>query len=292
MDINVNEFKKQFKFDDNQTSNAMRAKLVLFFVTKISRLRPDMTPAVICDRLDDWGYPGITPSEVIEAFTKDPDIRKSDRRDGAYEISLTAENRFINEIRIYETRLLQKTSVISIFGILLGVVVILLTLVVYNTATYHPMVRDLSWPEFRRRTGFDQPSTQSIERAKYFLYFITEVVELRDDMTPEVIEERLRDIGYTEITAHEIEKGFSLDPEIQASIKRADAFEISPLVFEKFETQLDIQFPGKELITLDWITKHIPATAIWGMIVSSVAIISACFEAGYWLGKRNSNSPK
>lgn len=283
MTLDVKTYRKQVGFDELGTSPAERAKYLLFFVTRLARLRNDMTPAVIVERLYDWGYDDITADEIISAFHTDSDVRSSKTRKGAYEITQVAEMRVRKHLKSLEAQVWRSTTIQVVVGITVMALIALLALVAYNLATSKVTVRELSFPEFRRRIGFDETSTDPSDRAKYFLYFITKVVELREDMTPDVIEERLKDIGYFDITAAEITDAFLQDADIQESQHRQGAFQISPLAQDKFEVMLDLQFPPAETLTLEWLWRHIPIEG-WGAVSAGIlALISGSFALGYRL---------
>lgn len=292
MNIGIEDYRKYIKFDDPHVSLADRAKYLLFFVTRLAELRDDMTPAVIADRLNDWGYPGVTVEEIVLAFAYDPDVIPSKAREGAYTITQVAQKRIYENLKSIETKTWHKTLLQSMLIVVAVSMIALLSIVGYNFATGKEMVRDLSFPEFRRRIQFDEPTTSPAQRAKYFLYFITKVMQLREDMTAEVIEERLLDIGYNEMTAAEINQTFSLDPDIRPSVHRPDAFEISPIALEKFEIMLDIQVPATEVLTMAWLWRHIPFKGWLSLITGLVGLISSSFSLGYWIAVQSPSKNK
>lgn len=73
---------------------------------------------------------------------------------------------------------------------------------------------DLSFPEYCRRTRFSSEDMSNIERAKLLLFYITEIIELRKDMTPVVIAQRLRDLDYHNINENDIKNAFENDKNI------------------------------------------------------------------------------
>ncbi|MFH1673386.1 MAG: hypothetical protein ABIF87_08175 [Pseudomonadota bacterium] len=97
---------------------------------------------------------------------------------------------------------------------------------------------NVSIPEFRKRVEFDMPTTSAEERAKWLLFFVTRVAKLRNDMTPDVIEERLYDWGYNDITTEQITEYFSNNEDIRPSRQRSGAFEVTPVTFERMTKYL------------------------------------------------------
>lgn len=97
---------------------------------------------------------------------------------------------------------------------------------------------NVSIPEFRKRVKFDMPTTSAEQRAKWLLFFVTRVAKLRNDMTPDVIEERLYDWGYNDITAEQITEYFSNNEDIRPSRQRSSAFEATPVAFERMKKYL------------------------------------------------------
>ncbi len=281
MAIGDKEFRELFSFDNKMTSNEDHAKLLLFFVTRVAQLRNDMTPEVISQRLHDWGY-NFSPDEIRTSFQNDNDIRLSKQRKNAFEISPPAEIIMKKKIRNHQARhgfFLKLPVIIAISSI--GV---LLFIVAYHLSTVNLNVRDLSLPEFRKRIGFDEKTTSPSDRATYFLYFITQVTKLRDDMTPDVIEARLTDIGYTDINESQIQLSFQKDPNIIKSANRTNAYQINPKSLDSFDRKLELQMPKKETLTIDWLVRHMPLTG-WSVIVAGLmCILSGAFMAGYKFG--------
>ena len=284
--MNVDKYREQVKFDAPDTPPSQRAKLLLFYVTKLAELRNDMTPEIIKNRLHDWGYDDITVPEIQKAFDKDPDVRQSWTRKDAYEITKVAEKKFKKKFNLLDMQLQRHVLIDLSFASGLISIVVLLALISYNLATSNLGIRDLSFPEFRRRIEFDEKTTKPSERSKYFLYFITQIVQLRTDMTPDIIEARLRDIGYNDFTTQEIEKAFLVDPDVRHSTQRPDAYQINPLAYEKFETMLDLKIPPNEPLTLKWLWRHIPLQGWISLAGALGGIFSASFALGYKLALR------
>lgn len=187
MAIDISEFRKHIRFDDPQTPTTTRAKYLLFYVTKHSRLRPDMEPKVIKERLDDWGYRDITVEAIQDAFDHDPEVRLSSnpsrQRVGAYELTPQAEFRIKALLKDSDERIFEKTVLATVLTICLFSVVILLGIIGYGLATYNENVRDLSFPEFRKRVQFDDSTTKDTDRAKFLalLYYQSGTTQARHD---------------------------------------------------------------------------------------------------------------
>ena len=90
---------------------------------------------------------------------------------------------------------------------------------------------DISFKHFRKQVDFDDSAITYGERAKWFLFYVTKLVQFRDDMTIEVIKQRLHDLGY-ECTIEEIREHFSRDSDIRRSHKRSNAYEIKPTAID------------------------------------------------------------
>ena len=85
------------------------------------------------------------------------------------------------------------------------VIISLSLLIVFSIIGYHIVnksieIRDISWTEFKEKTNFSDKSLSDENRAKYILYFITEHIQFRYDMKPEILIARLHNQGY--ITFH------------------------------------------------------------------------------------------
>jgi hypothetical protein len=278
------EYRKLVGFDDKDKSLAWRAKHLLFFVTRVNRLRNDMTPAVIKDRLEDWGYEGTTVDEIRRLLETDPDVRSSRTRKGAYEITQAAEIRIRKEYNFSKNPLWRGTALQPLFMLVTFSLLVLLTIIAYHTATSRTSVQDLSLTEYRVRIGFDKPSATPADRAAYLLYFITKVVELRSDMTPDVIAERLHDMGYDDIKAPEIQSLFLSSPDVRPSLQREGAFDINPLAATRYMDMLDLDPPLPENLTLRWLWQRVPMAAWVALGVGLTSLLSTAFIWGYKLG--------
>ena len=222
MNISAPVFRKLSGFDDPTTLPQTRAKLFLFFITCVAELRSDMTPAVIKDRLYDWGYEDIDNEGIKAAFDSDQEIRPSKIRKGAYEINPAFKSKISGRYHLksieysdWRFKVLSIPMVFISFSIL-----VVLSLIGYHMATENIQLENISWAKYRVKTKFDDKQTTNEMRAKYFLYFISEHIKLRYDMEPKIVSERLHDLGYTKATQLEIEACFKRDPDILPSNQR------------------------------------------------------------------------
>jgi len=255
-------------------------------VTCVAKLRDDMTAAVIHKRLYDWGYDDIDANGIKQSFVVDPDVRPSKERDGAYEINPAAGQRITDEfgpaklsIAGWQARFLRVPVLLSFVCL-----TVVATVGTYHLATQRQGPRDLSWDEFRTRSGFDKKSTTSPIRAKFFLFYITEYVRLRYDMEPAVVSDRLSDLGFTNSLPDEIKAAFDKDTDIIVSDQRPGAYRINPRSVPKFNVLLDIQKPTKEHLTLAWLGRHVPVSAWIVVATAIVAVASAAFGIGTLMG--------
>jgi hypothetical protein len=85
---------------------------------------------------------------------------------------------------------------------------------------------EISFPHFRKQLGFDDDGTTCGQRAKYFLFFITQLVQFRPAMTASVLADRLTDLGY-QCDAASIAASFENDPDVRPSKSRRATFEIT-----------------------------------------------------------------
>lgn len=236
---------------------------------------------MIEERLYDWGYQDISAQAIQDAFEQDPEVRRSQARLEAYKLTQPGEIRIKALLKGSEERMFQKTVFATVLYIGLLSVVLLLGIVGYGLTTYNKNVRDLSFPEFRKRLHFDDSKTTASERSKYLLYFITKVIQLKPDMTAEVIADRLRDIGYSDATADAIRAAFQKDHQVRQSPYDKKAFQINPLAEPEFEERLEISLPSTETITLRWLWAHIPWPAWVSIILAILAAVSGSFYLGY-----------
>lgn len=283
MNISVQEYRKQVGFDDESINNNVRAKYLLFYVTRVVKLRNDMTISVICERLHDWGYQNASKVDIKNAFNKDSDIFLSKARKGAYEITQPAEFRINKKLISFERRIWKNTVANGLMCMVLASIVGLLALNAYGIFTKENSLRYLSLPEFRQRIQFDRALTPSIDRAKYFLFFITRVIQIKDEMTPQVIVERLESIGYSDINESQILKAFIRDQEIIESKHVKGAFIINPRFEDNFLIKLGERFPKLDSLTPNWLIHHLPWKAWVALVSFMFGVMSIAFYAGYRL---------
>ncbi|NOZ60705.1 MAG: hypothetical protein GXO74_03400, partial [Calditrichaeota bacterium] len=239
-------------------------KYILFFVTVVAELRKNMTPKIITHRLNDQGQQ-ISEEEVKSIIENDTynfklsehiDLRDRKKGEKAYEIAPNEKKRMIKEVNLAFARINSWKKPMNIIFILLSILclIILLTIIGYHVTTSKE-IADLSWNQYKSRIRFNEIS--STEKAKYLLYFVTEHIKFRQDMTPFVISNRLFDLGYGKISPQEIEKYFRLNNDKIIPSGRKNAYKISLTEKKRILGELDLKIPkGEGTISVNWMLKH------------------------------------
>ncbi|CCK80194.1 hypothetical protein [Desulfobacula toluolica] len=286
MNIPAHTYRKLTGFDNPDTAPYIRAKLFLYFVTCIVEMRGEMTPSVIKDRLYDWGYEDITVDEIQNQFENDPDVRHSRNRRGTYEINPASTHDISEKYKLKSYELSDwRFKVLSVPMVITSLaMLIVLAITGYHIVIKSVEIRDISWGEFKGKTKFNDNKVSDETRAKLILYFITEHIKLRYDMTPDVLINRLHDQGYTKAELNKLISSIKKDDDFLPSTQRQGAYRINPKSVSKYREMLSIQFPKNNHLTINWFMKHIPLSGWIKFICIFASIISASFGVGLVVG--------
>lgn len=119
----------------------------------------------------------------------------------------------------------------------------------------------------------------------YFLYYITDHMKLRSDMTPDVISERMAETGIANISADDIRSYFSSLPGEIIPTTRPDAYRLSETKSNKINELLAIKPP--QLVTIRWVFDHFPLTVLgWGG-VTFLGFLGSIYALGRISGRRS-----
>lgn len=207
---------------------------LLFFVTVVAELRKDMTAKIITDRLNDQRqmFNSGTVQHILETdhhhFQESVVNDQRDRRQGekAYHLTETAKKQLIKavNIRFAKIRYWSRPAFFIPFLLGMALTVVAIGMLIYHVATIQE-ISDLSWSAYRSRTHLDTVSDH--DKSRFVLYFITEHIKYRSDMTPLVISERLQDLGYGHIDSQLIESYFKNNPSLFVQSQRPGAYSLT-----------------------------------------------------------------
>lgn len=273
----------------------------MYYVTQLAGLRKDMTPQVISDRLNEqirkinakyregmgthclklatpdsvWKTIVNTPAYFAASNMKEDD---TDRKDRQIPYVLTKQKceelkkqfHFKWKQQIARQRFWNLTINIATW---LSLIVLLYVILFYNSNKL-----GISWPEYCKKTEWTK--IDNCTRSVYVLYFITKVIEFREDMTPEVLSARLADLecGYT---SPDVIRSFLMDSDLTyLSSKRSNAFIISPKGVDEISDKVGIVSPYNYEGNIDyvWIWKNKPDMVY--------AVLIAFFSVGAWSFRR------
>jgi len=292
MNIRLPDYFSLVDFENRTTKE--QVKYILFFVTVVAGLRKDMTPRIIAQRLNDQDTV-VSESVVADILVQDkkhfsvsPYEDKRDRLPGEipYVITDAEQKKLIREANLKFAKVpsWKKPSNIIFVITLSGFTIALLWILTWHLAT-PAGVDNLSWAQFTKRLKMKEISQG--ERAKYFLYFITEHIKMREDMTPDIISDRLRDTKLGVVDAKTIEAYFNSHPdEVMPSLARSGAYKITPDESRKILALLQLKLPPEgDSISFAWIANHVHISGIISFFIGLGGLIGVCIAVGHYTAK-------
>lgn len=270
----------------------------LFYVTKIARLRKDMTPHIISDRLNEQirilnekyeqgktnSNLKLTTSDSVREtmitetkyFAPSPHADKATDRRGnqlPYVLTQSKEKELKNELNYYwKDNLFRQRLFDKFSNILLICTFLILGLCIFCMQIENSNKLGISWEEYREKSNWDD--INNYDRSIYMLYYITNVIQFNDDMTPEVLSDRLLSLKYGYTSPDSIRDFLERNKNVIHSRFREDAFVISPEGEKVISKKVGIVSPyiydGN--VTLSWICKNEPE--IIGAFGSFLAILA------------------
>lgn len=207
---------------------------LLFFVTVVAELRRDMTARIIADRLQDQKQilSASSIENILETdkyhFAESAAGDQRDRHQGerAFYLTNSAKNHLkkVANLRFAKLRYWSRPQFMIPFLLGLALSVIAIGLLSYHYATVRD-VSDISWPSYRTRLEMESATPQ--EKSKLILYFITVHIRYRHDMTPQIISDRIKDVGLGEVAPKLIESYFKSNPKTFVASNRLDAYSLT-----------------------------------------------------------------
>ncbi|MBN1930261.1 MAG: hypothetical protein JW786_01455 [Desulfobacterales bacterium] len=272
---------------------------ILFFVTVVAELRKDMTAKIISHRISDKRN-RITPEIVQSILENDQyhfcssnecDFRDREPYEQAYKLTEVAKKELIRETNIKFAKVRFWTKPVFLIPVLfsLAFTTLSLGLFCYHIATYSD-VADISWAAYVRRVSLNEAIPE--DRAKYLLYFVTSYIKFRSDMTPKVLSDRLKDLGYGYVKSDDIENHFKKYPEIFNPSDRIGSFKLTAKGVQEVKEKLAL-IPSKDqgLFSLKWFLEY-ELTRAKLLIPAFISACLAVWAAGCFYGKLSDWSEK
>jgi hypothetical protein len=292
--------------DFKHASLIWKCEHILFFVTVASGLRTNMTALIIQDRLHSLGV-GTQEGEVQNILEYNPGLfRKSDRvptarvgeheydiadplkpGEKAYELTDSAIKELTEKVNARWAELnwhwWDEWDVVVITGLIGVMLIAIFVLGVWECATSG--VSCLDFNAFKERLSLAQLS--NARKSTYFLYYITENMQLIHDMTPEVISERMSEANIAKISANDIRSYFLSHPkEVIPSTARPGPFKLSETKAKEIKETLEIKHPPG--VTMMWVLHNLPLTTTGGAFAIFFSAVGAAFLAGRVFGGQRS----
>ena len=281
---------------------------VLFYVTQIAALRKDMTPNVISNRINDQirlyhqRFPSdegeeiilTTVEEVSKVISEDSsffiissvgDHRGRNKNELAYVLTKNKNNELWKEFNTNIKDVLNRCKKKSIFEkawvTLFVFGFLLLGAYIYISYEYNNNkinIQNLSQPDFLEAVDFQHCSDG--EKGIFFTYYITQLTQLREDITPYVICERIAALKYKMPSVDKMTQYFEDSELVMRSQQRDSAFIMTKQGVKKVEKRI-ISNSQKDTITIMWILNNVSAQTVIGLLSIIVGIITFTFILGF-----------
>lgn len=117
------------------------------------------------------------------------------------------------------------------------------------------------------------------------LYFITEHIKFREDMTPQVLSDRLQETGLGSIRPKDIHTYFQSNPEkVSASNTRAGAYKVTAREANDINERLGLKAP--EDFSISWLVRNMGLE----QAVAFFAFLAWVPVATWWIGRHTARS--
>lgn len=306
MEKNVNFILTSQEYFDivNYDYQELREKVAytLFYVTQVAQLRKDMIPKILADRIWDQYKlyiarvplkPGesvevITEEKVNEVILNNPNyfgvssgvIDMSDRKNGeiAYVLTKSKSDELMSEFNKNIRDQIKKSGRKALFerGWMILILIAFLTFGMYQFWTNNRTggMRDLSIREYAKTLNFEKYNEG--KQGVFFVYYITELIGLREDISPSVVNDRIRDMGYKTLKDDELATFFDQSPYVTKSPNREGAYIMTSTGISMVEEEM-VTNASKESVTID---RDIFMLIISLIISAAGLLISASYKAG------------
>ena len=274
----------------------------LFYVTQVAQLRKDMIPKIIADRIWDQYKlyiarvplkPGekvedISEEKVNEIILNNPEyfgvssgvIDMSDRTNGevAYVLTKAKSDELMSEFNKNIRDQIKKSGRKALFEkgwmMLLLLAFIVFGLYQFKSSREEVGFKDLSVQEYAKSLKFE--TYNEGKRGIFFVYYVTELIGLRDDITPAVVNDRINDLGYKTISNEELTAFFDQSPYVTKSPQREGSYIMTNTGISMVEEEI-VSNSNKDSVTID---KEILMLLISLILSGAGFLISISYKVG------------
>lgn len=267
---------------------------LVYYITHIAKLRGDMIPSVIADRINDQVLienktynRQIDPVSVdaIKAILEDnPDYftpsstvdkKQFDRQNQtqtsyvlAKEMCDKLSKEFDTDIAGIRVKLKRKSRIEWIFFAMLGCCVV--SLILSFQMGDRSLAPRLSWVDYVKYTQLKNVDCK--EQCLYILYHITEVTHLNDYMTPQTLQGRIKSMGNDGVDAEYIRTFLKQSDDVRLVDSENEGYALSEKGKLQVEEKINENYKSKNVITARWIFNNLPVEGFLsiGMIFCSV----------------------
>lgn len=269
---------------------------LLFYVTEVSQFRKNMTAKILTQRLNDQlqlndpDFQKAEEKEIEEILAADSTyfrvsyyVDTRDRTPGEIPYELTAEGKGIlynrHKARFYKLKLCHDIAYnpLLLFCFMTGLIMAAaLSLQAGGTVS-----SNMAWKDYTKVLKFRGIGNN--ERALYFLYFVTDILEWRSSMSPAVIAERLRELGYEDADKEDIITYFEHTELVKPVTEDEDRYAITDEGKEYIRTKARIYPvpPRRGEITFVWIFEHLSFYKFLTLLTALLGICGICYGVGY-----------
>lgn len=279
---------------------------VLFYVTEIAALRKDMVPKIIAHRINDQirSYRQRVPldqgekiiltteEEVFRIMSSNPtyfaissgDFRDRSDEEVAYVLTKAKGSELRQEFNTnikdilmhYKKRTLFERTWLSLLA--LGLIVLGIYLYLSFEYNSNANVKNLSKKDFLELVDFKESDDE--ERAIFFIYYITQLTDLRKDITPHIICERIADWKYNMPSEEKLKRFLKESKFVRKSDLRDSAYVLTKLGIDKVETVINTKF-RKDVVTIKWIMENVSVLTVVGFFSVLITLLTSIFAWGY-----------
>lgn len=257
---------------------------MLFYVTRIAKLRKNMIAKIIADRIKDKYdnkkessqlgtiFEEVNIQMVGDILSNNPDefelsmkkdIRDRNEGEKAYILSQKKIAELEKIIQLKWKDKIKKQIYHGKWYIATLAILVLLTGIL-NITLFHDSSKKLgiSWQEYKKRADFENLNNNL--KAVYILYYMTEVIEFTKDMTPSVLSDRLVSLNYVDYPIDDsIKSYFERSDLVMKSYKGQDnAYMVTPNGKAEMTENVGLKYNGKYLedddVNISWIWRNKP----------------------------------
>lgn len=280
---------------------------LLYYVTEVAKLRKDMVPKIIADRIADQYklycqrvplkkgdvFEKIEDDAIADVIKKNPDYFAissgikdgSDRKNGEIAYRLTKyklellndefDDKIKKKIQLFDRKVVFE----RIWWLVLLTIIVLIGLYLFIVSERNrENIQNYSFPEYLQAVDFSKCS--DVEKGIYFIYYITEMVQIREDIDASVICDRLSSMRYKKPDAQLLAEELDKSPYVMKSSNRDEAYVMTQTGIDWISNTVHAN-KNKESVTFGWIIDNVSAASVIGALVGLLTLLSTAFAWGF-----------